>query len=295
MEMLSGPVFDSTSGHVFVGAANGYLYCENVGTNGGTAPAACSTPRISVADGSSSSGAVLDAPVVDGTAETVFAEANACGTTACNTTASHAILMQANTSLGGVVRATMGRVGGTGTNTTNLYDGDFDNTYYNSSAGDYGGYLYVCGNATTAATPTLYRIGFSTAGVMKGAVDTSGSYQLVATGSTGAAVSCTPITENFNGSTDYIFVGVQGHGAPTGCETGTTHEACIMNFEVGTNSGSASTFPTGPTAEFSLGGNGSGASGIVIDNSSSQTGASQIYFSNLQNGDATQVSQAALE
>jgi hypothetical protein len=276
---LSGPAYDSTSKHIFVGGSDGNLYCVNVS---GAVPLACTTPSVSVADGSSSSGAVLDGPIVDGTAETVFSEAEANN----SGRSTESVLMQATTSLSGVIRVNMGDGG------TNLYDGDFDNAYYSSNAGAYTGYLYFCGNQNSAATPTLYRIGFNTSGTMNSSRDSS-SYQLVTTGETGPETNCTPLTENFNGTTDYMFLGVASYGAPTGCVVSTTHEGCIMNFVVGSSSGSASSIPS-PTAEFPLGGNTKGASGIVVDNISTQAGASQIYFDNLQNGDATQVSQASL-
>jgi hypothetical protein len=149
--------------------------------------------------------------------------------------------------------------------------------------------MYFCGNNNSAATPTLYRIGFSSAGVMNATRDTT-SYQLVTTGDTGTADSCTPLTEINNGTTDYLFLGVRSNGAPSTC----TAEACVMGFIIGTSSGPVSLI-TSPDATLPLGGNGSGSSGIVIDNIATQTGTSQIYFGNLETGNATQASQAGLQ
>jgi hypothetical protein len=281
--MLTGPDYDSGSGHVVVGASNGNLYCVSIAITGSGSeatytPTRCSTASISVANGASTSGAVLDTPIVDGTAERVFSEAEA--TSSGGTTS---ILMQSDVNLDNVVRASMGNGG------TDLHNGDFDNLYFNAGPGTYNvGHMYFCGNATGSARPTLRRIGFDSAGEMNSTRD-SETFRLINGSTTGTSVDCTPLTEVFNGTTDFMFLGVRGHGAPSGCETGTTHEACVMGFDV------TSSFPTAAASALSLGGQGDGASGIVIDNISTQAGASQVYFSNLQNGDATQASQSALK
>lgn len=269
--ILTGPILDGLTGNILVGASNGALYCV-VSTTGSP----CSNPSRSVS-GASTAGTVLDAPVVasDGTNSWVFSEAN--GTSGST---SEAVLMQSDTNLtsASVVRANMGEAG------TDLYNGDFDNTYYSSNPGAYSGYMYFCGNLSGAATPALYRIGFNSAGTMNSAND-GNSLQLVASGNRGTTVDCTPLTEVYNGTTDMLFLGVKGSGNPSGC----AGDACIMSFTLGTS------FPSAPAAEYSLVGNGNGSSGLVIDNTSTQAGASQIYFSNLQSDhSATQLSQSGL-
>lgn len=259
--ILTGPVFDSTSGHVFVGASDGNVYC----VVGGTA-AACGTPSISVANGSVSSGPVLDPPIVDSTSERLFSEA-----VATTNSGTESILMQTNVNLAqDVVRVNMG--GGAPV----LHNGTFDNAYYTSPSDKYTGYMYFCGNSTA----TLYRVGFIHSGKMNSTADHS-SYRLVANGDT--SNTCSPLTEVSNGTKDYLFLGVSGNGNPAGC----LGEACIMSFVLGNNI-------TPPSAEFPLGGSGNGSSGIIVDNISTATGASQIYFENLESGDATQVSQSGL-
>lgn len=263
--ILTSPVLDGTSGNIFVGGSDGNLYCIVSSTG-----LPCSTPSVDVAG--AGGGAVLDAPIVDSTAETVFGQANSAGN-------GNAVLLQASaTNLISHVSVDMGAGG------TDLYNGDFDNTYYNSTAGAYAGFLYFCGNLSGAATPALYRIGFSASGGMNSAND-GNSLQLVASGNTGTGVDCTPLTEVFNGTTDMLFLGVKGHARPSAC----TNQACIMSFTLGTP------FPTAPTAVHALGGSNNGSSGIIIDNTSTQAGASQIYFSNLQSDhSATQLSQSGL-
>jgi hypothetical protein len=227
-------------------------------------------------------GPVWDAPIVDSTAETAFSEALGSGPSG-----GESVLMQATTSLANVVRVNMGPGGG------EIYGGDFDNTYYSSSAGAYSGYMYFCGTGLISAgggleasIPVLHRVGFSSSGEVNAAND-GNSYAL------GSAVyaqpgECTPLTEFYNASTstDYLFLGVMRYGNPVNCDD----QACIMSFVLG------SSFPSGPAAAYSLGGsnNGWGTSGIIVDNDSSQTGASQIYFSNFETGNATQASQNGL-
>jgi len=89
---------------------------------------------------------------------------------------------------------------------------------------------------------------------------------------------------------DWIFLSVTAGGNATGC-TG----ACLYNYNVTTN-----TLPTNATTGIAATG---GSSGIIIDNSSTTTGYSQIYYSTLANqtcttsggsgGCAVQTSQSA--
>jgi hypothetical protein len=118
---------------------------------------------------------------------------------------------------------------------------------------------------------------------------------------TSAAATCSPVTEIFGsgGTTDdYIFLSVSANGNSTAC-TG----ACLYNFLVSTN-GTSTTVPAAATAGLAVTG---GSSGIIMDNISTTSGASQIYFSSLSNetcagngttgggtgGCAVQASQAA--
>jgi hypothetical protein len=290
--VLTGPVLDSTSGNIYVGSGGGNIYCIKSAT-----PAACSTTHVAVGDTSHGSTAVLDAPIVvsNGTTGWVFSQVisnnGGSGTTSV-------VLMQAPiSSTTGFGPAVYNSNLGAGNTNLNLHNGDFDNAYYNSSpvssggTGYASGHMYFCGTAvyrssgTNYNEPTLYQVGFAADGTMNSNSATQGPQLVSATHTTG--VDCTPLTEVDNGTTDYLFLGVMGHGNPTGC----SGQACIMSFNLG------STFGTGltPTATFPLGGSGSGSSGIVVDNISTTTGASQIYFSNLQNGDATQASQSTLQ
>lgn len=266
---LTGPVYDSVSQNIFVGGSDGNLYCVTA------AGAACSTPSISVASGVVSLNGVLDEPLVDSTAQTVFAAAN-------NLT--NAVLMQATTSLSSPVRATMGAAG------TDLYTGAFDDAYFTDIS---TGHMYFCGNLTSTATPNLWRVTFNSNGTMSNTNDGS-SFEVVRTGAQGKGEDCTPLTEVFNTSqnTDYLFLGVTDNGFSTGtpnCGSAT----CIMSFVLPTSS--PFTFPTAANATTTLNLGNAGNSGIIVDNVTGEAGASQIYFGNLQASSGVQVSQSALQ
>jgi hypothetical protein len=157
--------------------------------------------------------------------------------------------------------------------------------------------MYACGtlsvtgtSATYSAIPELYQVSFdsnSSSGTYGQVTGETAVYQLTSQG--GSAVDCTPLTENFNGTTDYLFAGVSAFGSSNSY----TKEACIMNFVLPSTGITSGT----PSAGYSLGGtnDGLGSSGIIVDNVSTAAGASQIYFGNLENGDATQISQSTLQ
>jgi hypothetical protein len=270
---LSAGTYDSVTGNVFIGGNGGNLWCVNTAT-----PALCSTPSITLGGGSSP--AVLAGPTVDSTRGTVFVGVNS----ASNATLSEVTTAMKNPSsgtAGSAITATMG------INGTDLYEGAFDNAYLTSSTGT--GYRYFCGNQTGAANPTLWRVAI-TNGVMSGTND-GGSFQLST--ATGTAADCTPITEIYNpngsmGARDYLFVGVKSGGTGTGC-SGTTN--CVMSFNVL----SLSTLGTSAFVAGSSFSGATGMSGMIVDNVSSATGASQIYFGVLAGGTGNQLSQSGLK
>jgi hypothetical protein len=81
------------------------------------------------------------------------------------------------------------------------------------------------------------------------------------------------ITEIANGAHDFIFLSVINDGFPSGC--GTT-SGCVIGYDVASGTITTSTTPAFAVPETN------GTSGIVIDNTSSFSGASQIYFTPLK-------------
>lgn len=274
---LTSPVFDGgTSQRVFVADSGGFLYSVT------TAGASKNTSTQVAKTGSKG---IVDAPLVDSSAQTVYVvvgqdtegTTNPCGnsTTGCNGVYQ---FPTAFTSSSALVESVMG----VGNPATVLYDGAFDNKYY--SSGPSSGTMYVCG-ATVTPVPKLESIAISTFGSITSVDDVKPL--------TSAAATCSPVTEIYNSGTDLIFLSVTASGSQTAC-TG----ACVYNFNVTTS------IPSTATAGLAATG---GTSGIIIDNTVGSTtlaGASQIYYSTLSNqtgctggtgGCAVQASQAALK
>jgi hypothetical protein len=163
---------------------------------------------------------------------------------------------------------------GVGTATTALYDGSFDNTYYGSDTtqgGTPAGDLWSCVQiGATGAKLAKTAISSSTYGFSGNALSLSTN---VINPLTNAAASCSPLTEFYNTVTniDWIYFSLTASGSQAAC-TG----ACLYNVNVTSEPGTA-------TATAGIATTG-GSSGIVIDNAANTTtylGASQIYYSPL--------------
>jgi hypothetical protein len=156
-----------------------------------------------------------------------------------------------------------------------------------NAALDCTGHMYFCGNATTSAIPTVWRVGFNNSGQMNPTND--GNNRPLASQAGGLGDNaCTPLTEVFNPSIgDLLFVGMTAHGAG---DCGGS--PCVMSFDITI----ASNFPTsGQKSTFTTTGN-AGFGGIIVDNISGGEPASNIYFGTLQsNHTGVQLLQSALE
>jgi hypothetical protein len=280
---LTGPIFDGgTSQNILVGGINGKLYCIT------SAGVACSTASITVG-----TGAIVEAPIVDSTQETVFTQAN-------NTTTGFAVLTQATTSLGSPVSANMGFASSATNGTTDLFDGALDNAYFTSSNGT--GYMYFCGNLSTAATPALLRV-LITAGKMSSSND-GNIFQLVITNNAGTSNDCTPLTEIYNPTQgiDWLFLSVKGPGFATIANGGTApngtpscnYTACAIGFSLPT-AAPPNTFPTAASGAVTTNLTSQGLSGIIVDNVSTTPGASNLYFGNIGAGTGVQYGQSGLQ
>lgn len=206
---LSSPVYDFSSGNIFVGDYGGYVYRVS-----STTGAVTSTAQLDHETG------VVAAPIVDSTAGIVYVFASSDGTTACAGNPCSAVYLLSPTFSSGAT-GTKITVGASNlTTTVPLYEGDFDSTYQNSSNGT--GNLYVCGN--TGGVPTLYQITMN-AGVASAAV-TGPALSTVATG-------CSPVTDVSNPNAggvenEWVFASAQASGVGTNCSS----SGCIMNFGV---------------------------------------------------------------
>lgn len=301
---LSGPIRDPVTGNVFVGDYN--LTVDSACTPSSTNT---NSPCGFLYSYNSSSGALnaksaqldfnfglVGTPALDQTAAKLYVPVGSDGetgaSTSCGTDTPCAAVFQLPTSFSSGASGTEVTVG---PGFDFLLIGTFDNAYFTSAnASSPTGHMYVVGN-TGAANNTLYQISI-TANVMS---TTSVAGPVVAQNFTnGFFASGLNVTEFFNGATDYIFLSTIAFSNYSGC--GTTPSisiGCVVGFDVTSGSISASTAPTGSSPA------AGGASGIIVDNSGSAAGESNIYFSALSNqpcttsggssGCAIQISQSA--
>jgi len=280
---LSSPVYDETSGNVFVGDNSGRMFYVrtsntssgacNGASHGGVPPCVGST---TFTDGNTANTKIATSPILDSTTQRVFVFFSPAGG------GPGAYVGQDDTTLSAANQVLVNV--GTGT-AHRLNAGDLDNAYYASDngLGKGTGWLYVCGNGGTSGATANYalleRIAV-TNGKLGAAVD---STQWLASS---ASARCDSITEFYDapngssvGAVDYLFFGVEASGA-----TGT---ACAGNgcvYAVTVTNGTLTVPPTAGTGAVNASG---GTSGIVVDNDSTSTGAASIYFTWLANGDGT--------
>jgi hypothetical protein len=251
----TGPVFDFSSGKVFVADDGGFLYAVDASTG-----AVVKSGEIDNTNG------IREAPLLDSTNGQIYIFAaddtsdGMTGVTRFTTSfaAGNSGSQQIDIGVGG---------------TSRIHSGAFDNAFYSGGAGN----LYVCGNA--GGNPTLYQIPVTATGVLS-AANTGPS---LAT----ATPSCSPITEVYNpnaagGTTDWIFLSVQASGTTTPPISCPSAAGCMMSFDVTSGAVLTSAKTTAATSAVS-----GGTSGIVVDNTIGAgilPGASQVYYSTLTTG-----------
>jgi hypothetical protein len=285
---ISSPVYDPTSGCVFVGDSEGYLYSVTSGA-GGTVCTGSSFALYghseNLGDGAANEG-IFDAPLVDDAAQRVYAfvtDSAAIGSCAAGDNCVAQFTTSTITSGSTTAAPAAAEPLGTGAATYNLYAGTFDNVYYSSSTPT--GNLYAIGNTGATTGATLYRIPISSS--------TMSSPVSAVTGLTSTEYPWpSPLTEFCNNGTsacvsngtattsgtDYLFFSVN-RGTPTGC-TNAAGDGCVLSYNISTTTPALSGSGLNVTTP---GTNGCWATGgFVIDNSASgTTGAQQIYFINL--------------
>jgi hypothetical protein len=267
-QMLSGPVFDAGSDNIFVGDSSGQLsYVKDSASNVGSCLSGVvpclGTPAQALG------GDIVDAPIVDSIARTVFAFDG--------TDVNNGSVYQFDTQLSAGSKRTV-KIGGNAAGGSDIHAGTFDNTYLSSASGT--GYLFVCGkDSSNADTPAIHRIAINSY-----VMNTTSDGSLALATSDGGA--CSPVSEVYNTatSTDWIFFSV-GKRADTsvapGCSSTTGISGCLMALNLKNLAGAwppaavDSGYPVTSTAT------GGSTSGIVVDNIADPTRypqASSIYF-----------------
>ena len=256
---LASPVYDGST-YVFVGSAY----------SGGTGDVLYSVVASSGAKNGTSSQlghgpGIVDAPLVDPVQNRVYVSVSNDGSSSCSGNGCSLVYQFPTTFTSGTgASVTVGNGAGSSA-AVPMYSGAFNNAYYSSAGGT--GELYVCGNTGNGSNgqgnPKLYGIAITT--------NTMGTVSSGLTLTSGAA-TCSPVTEVFNGSNDWLFLSVTANGNLTGCNGAGGAAGCVYNFNAESGVPSAATAGIAAT---------SGASGIIIDNVVNNTGASQIYYEEL--------------
>jgi hypothetical protein len=245
---LTPPVLDSSRGLLMVGSMNGSLYQINVSTG--------ALKSLAVGKSGATSPGVIGAPIIDvGSGTTFVVSANGASSAPGGFSA---VLVEVDTALmTSLSKAVIGEGSATKTALT-LREPAFDNNYYNNPS---TGLIRLCGTGAADTTPWQYAFGFT---------ETSGQFILDTTPSfsqqllTSTAARCTGWTEfynpNISGGTDFFFFGLTQDCTATGVAGG-----CVEALNGGTNTLTTATVNGGP-------------SGVIVDNFSTDAGASSIYF-----------------
>jgi len=261
---ISTPVYDPVSKHVF------FTDSDNGGLNyidDSVVPAVAVTNKFYFAPGLTVAAPVL----VDLVNQKVYAFSSNGG-------GSNSVVSQADTNLSAASQVTV-NVGLSATTYSPLM-GDFTEDYWDGDPTS--ALLYVAGNNGTAnRLPALYAIGFNA------------SYKMNATLSNGplalttntSGISASPVTAFYNSTLNKQFLFVAVSNRCTAAITG----GCIRSIDV------TSGFPTATSINNVVLAAAGGTGGISIDNVSSATGASSVYFTTLTGRTLVKATQAALQ
>jgi hypothetical protein len=286
---VASPVYDQGSGCLFVADSGGYLNKVNSGVAG----TVCTSTSFSTNLASEQVGGIYDAPLMDSTNGTIYAFVTDTSINGCS---GNCIVQYLTSFTSGSAPHGEESIGFGGF-FDYLWDGSLDNVYYSSSNGT--GHIYAVGNSG-GYPGKFYEVPITT--------NTLGSPTLITTvgGNSNLALWASPVTEFCNPGTgscavsggittppsvDYVyFSGYEVNVGPD-CSSQGKGQGCVLSYNV-SNPDSVSNvaqlpvaFPTSPS---SSGDEGCwGTSGFVIDNGSSDTGASNIYFLNLNANSAS--------
>lgn len=307
---LTNPVYDvGTSGNIFVAdqsGAGGFLYAVSPSTHAKV----LTTSKLTYASGTVG---IVDGPLLDSSAEMVYvfvgSDANTTANVGCdpgsNTpdngcggvfqfpasttgTGTGACDPSSSTAWSGSICGEEAVFGSGTIATPTTYDGAFDQIYYATAAGTAGN-LWTC-NQHAASEPRLSYVPIQTNGkfVASGS-DITVIASTAVSSLTSATATCSPVTEIYGagGTTnDYVFAAVSADGSVGTINTSPSCTGgCVYNFLVGNGVTISSTASSGTLEATQAIQSTGGSSGIVIDNTGSGTGESQIYYTPMANMD----------
>lgn len=260
---LSTPVYDPISKHVFfTDSDNGGLdYVDE-----SVVPAVAVLNKFFFAPGLS----IAVPVIVDiGNSKVYAFSANSGG--------SAAVVAQADTNLSAASQVTV--VVGSASATYPPLMGGFTEDYWNGLS---SGLLYVMGNDSSAnKLPSLYAIGFNGSFKMNG----TQSFGPLALTTNTTGISASPVTAFYNSTLNKQFLFISVTNRCTATITG----GCIRSIDV------TSGFPTSTSINNVVLAATGGTGAISIDNVSSATGASSVYYTTLTGKTMVKATQVGLQ
>ena len=206
---LNSPVYDGTTGRVFVGSGyNGTTGSQLFAVNGSTGAVAGTSSSLGKGVG------IAGSLLVDSTAGRVYVFMGNDGGSGCSGPCMAIYQFAASFTSGSGTKAAVGMGG-----SFPLYAGDFDNAYFTSPS--HTGNLMVCGGGGGTAAPTIYRVPI-TSGVMSGSAVAGPALAL-------SNVACSAVTDIFNpqgSGADRIFAAVTSGSDAAACAAA----GCITNL-----------------------------------------------------------------
>ncbi|HKV82732.1 MAG TPA: hypothetical protein VJP02_31585 [Candidatus Sulfotelmatobacter sp.] len=274
--VLTAPVVDDSSGLIFLGDGEGYLYSVKLANPGKTYAAQQTIGWAYDGSGDGSGGAgvgIVDPPIAvtdpaNPTTDQVFAFTGCSYVLGIGGAISQ---LPANFTSGVPTTSNtvdMGSATGAGDCTgNNLHSGAFDNAFWLN--GSTSGHMIACGfvnNGGAPSNPQMYFFPFAS-----NVITSTGSSHFVVNNNKGE--ECSPLTEFYNGTSDMMFFGV-----------GSSSKASYLESSTITSSLTTPNCTSPPTSSCVTAPNAlGGTSGIVIDNEVSN-GGTNLYFSTLAAG-----------
>jgi hypothetical protein len=264
---ISTPVYDGTSKHVFVTDQSGFIdYVDD-----SVSPAVVHSGSFSFA----AIGIAALPVIVDSSRQKVYAFAS-------NPNGTNALVVQADTNLSAASKVTV-NIGAASANLT--FHGDFNNAYYSGGAST-AAFMYVVGNDNSLLTaePALFNIGFNSSFTLN-STTANGPRDLAVLNLSVTGITASPVTEFFNATLgkDFLFVGVSGS-----C-TVSLGSGCVRSIDI------TSGFPTVATINNVFLNAVGGTGRIIVDNNSSQSQASSVYYTTLTGATIVKATQSALQ
>jgi len=263
---VTSPIVDFTTNKLFFGGSDGKLYSINLAT----CVAPCAATSVAFAN-ATSNGGIYDAPIIDNQFATVFVASGDTG-------AGVGAVGEFNESLTNLATRNMGNAA------FPVFNGAFSDTYYNNALGSIvsatnpGGLYATCGDNTGGSGQTALWSWTFTAGAV-GSTLSAANPPVLSAAALGTLnlpgptkTPCTTAVEFKNGI-DLQFFGQNSSSKCIGSGNSNS-DGCLLSYTI---SGAAP--PAAPVANTQILVHG-GTSGIIVDNTSTLSQASSIYYSN---------------